>query len=133
MIFTREILEENQLYLKFRNERLTKWKIGNNFTCYRPHGEGANVDLNVISLKLPVLQEKIKNNRVKHIWNADEFSIFHQMNPIDTIAAARIFGRETMKERMTSFSFCNANRTEKRPLFSMKNQDFSLSLWQNII
>ncbi len=94
ILLNQEIPEEHQLRLKFSSGWLQRLKIWNNYKCYKSHGKSSNVDQNQIKSELPVLQEKLKKYTLKDIWNADEFGLFYQMPPRETIAPGPISGRK---------------------------------------
>ncbi len=68
----------------------------------------------MISNELPVLRRELKKYSIKDIWNADEFGIFNQMPPRNTIAPATISARK--KEDITCLPSYNADGSEKIPI-----------------
>ena len=107
--------EDLRVDLKFNNGWLEKLKARSRFKNYKSHGESGNVDLKVINSELPKLQEKLRSYSLNDIWNADEFGLFYQLPPTQTIAQAPIPGRKRKKKRITCLVCANADGSEKMP------------------
>ncbi len=94
ILLHQQLPEEHQLHLKLSNGWLQKLKTRNNFTCYKSHGESGNVDQNQINSELPALQEELKEYPSKDIWESNDFGLFYQISPRETIASGPIPGRK---------------------------------------
>ena len=97
-LYNRQNPEWFRVDLKFSNGWLEKLEARNRSKSYKSHYESRNVDLNVINSELPKLQEKLQNYSLNDMWNADEFGLFYQLAPTQTIAPAPIPGRMRKKE-----------------------------------
>ncbi|KAH7925285.1 DDE-domain-containing protein [Leucogyrophana mollusca] len=84
---------------------------------YRRHGEAGSVDLEAVKIERLRVQKVLAKYRPKDRFNFDETSLFAFAPPDRGLATRQMSGKKKDKFRITLAFACNADGTEKLPVF----------------
>ncbi|XP_065866608.1 CENP-B homolog protein 2-like [Euphorbia lathyris] len=101
----------------FSNGWLEKFKQRHAIRSFRRFGESGSVDMKKIEAVLPKIKEKLDKWSLKDIYNMDETGLFYRMQADNSLATKQLEGRKQNKERITIAICCNADGSDKLPLW----------------
>jgi hypothetical protein len=84
---------------------------------YRRHGEAGSVDLAAVEAEQKRMREVLAPFAKKDRWNFDESGLFAFAPPDRGLAFKQTSGKKRSKFRITVAFACNANGSEKMPVF----------------
>ena len=84
---------------------------------YRRHGEAGSVDLVAVDEERKRLREALARFAKRDRWNVDESALFAFAPPDRGLATQQMSGKKKSKFRITLCFACNADGSEKMPIF----------------
>src|SRR4051794_21323503 len=84
---------------------------------YHQHGEAGSVDLTTVETEQIRLREILTPYSKKDWWNFDESGLFAFAPPDRGLAMQQMHGKKQSKFRITVGFACNADGSEKTPIF----------------
>jgi len=102
---------------QFSQGWLEKFKLRHGIKSFRRFGESGSVDTHDMEKKLEVIREKIDQFPLKDVFNMDETGLFYKLQADHSLATKQLEGRKQDKERLTVVICCNADGSEKVPLW----------------
>jgi hypothetical protein len=84
---------------------------------YRRHGEAGSVDLAAVEAERKRMREVLAPFAKKDRWNFDESGLFAFAPPDQGLATQQMSGKKKSKFRITIGFACNADGSEKMPIF----------------
>jgi hypothetical protein len=101
----------------FRNTLLSSARHRYKIKEYRQHGEAGSVDLAAIKAECIRMQEILAPYAKKNQWNFDESGLFTFAPPDCGLAIQKMSGKTKGKFQLTVGFACNADGSEKLPIF----------------
>lgn len=109
--------DEQKIKLKFSDGWLGRFKLRWKLPTLRRQGESEGVPDSTASRELSVLQNQIAKYNSKDVFNCDESGLFWQATPDRMSENNSARGIEKQKPRFTFLCCCNADGSERLPLF----------------
>lgn len=112
-----QFIETHKIKEKFSDGWLALFKQSWNLKYFGLNGGSGDVLKATVLLELPIIQEKIRHYIAKDLVNCEESRLNFKMAPDRTITNCSFSGRKKKHSRVTFMPLCNADGSEKIPLF----------------
>jgi len=102
---------------KFSSGWLAKFKQQHQIRSHRRFGESGAANTKIIEESLPRIRTILDQYALADIYNMDEIGLFYRMQADNSLATKQHKGRKQNKERITITVCCNADGSDKLPLW----------------
>jgi hypothetical protein len=102
---------------EFLSGWLAKFKQQHQIRSHRRFGESGATDTEIIEESLPRIRTILDQYALADIYNMDETGLFYHMQADNSLATKQLEGRKQNKERITITVCCNADGSDKLPLW----------------
>jgi len=116
---------------EFSSGWLAKFKQQHQIRSHRRYGESGAADTEIIEESLPRICTILDQYALANIYNMDETRLFYRMQADNSLATRQLEGYKQNKERITITVCCNADESDKLPLWII-DKSFRPRCFKNI-
>jgi hypothetical protein len=103
---------------KWTNGWLEGFKTRHNIKKRNRHGEAGSADQSAaVQKQMQEIQEEVSQYEARDVFNTDETGLFWKKSPRVSLATSKAPGLKEEKARITAVLTCNADGTEKLPIW----------------
>jgi hypothetical protein len=102
---------------EFSSGWLAKFKQRHQIRSHCRFGESGVADTKIIEESLPRIRTILDQYALVDIYNMDEIGLFYRMQADNSLITRQFEGRKQNKERITITVCCNADESDKLPLW----------------
>lgn len=102
---------------QFSNGWLGKFKARHEIKRYVRHGESGEVDREKVEEELQDIRVELRQYESRNTYNMDETGLFWKTSPEATLSTRQLEGKKRPKARITANMCCNADGSDKVPIW----------------